>query len=739
MGHAAVKSLHGFERFAMLPSFIFCAILLSWAGWSEGQTLEETPRQASTPDLQADRNQVGRYEKIEFTVLWDREYQDPFDPQEVDIHLRIQTPSGRRIVLPAFWYQPFERRIFPEQRGRVDWFYPRGKPRWCARFAPSEVGEYAAVACVTDRHGEVHSETPVRFHSIASKRRGFLRQARSEPRLFETDDGSPFFAIGQNLAFIGLQQYFSVKKAEETFRILADHRANYLRIWTCCEDWALCIEGRKSAWARSWDWRPPVVPMPPGDGFVEGRKCVTLKGVAGNRLTASPSHPIAVLPETNYVFSGKVRCAAGTSVEVDLPGVGIRPLAQPGGSESWNEFAFEFRTGAKQFWLEPIVFHLATDGQAWFDQLSLKEVGSQFELLWEAEVNRPSRGFYNPPDCAMLDVLLEAAEREGIYLQLCLLTRDLYMDDLKEPESPAYDRAIEDAKRFFRYAVARWGYSTSVAAWEYWNEMNPGLPTDRFYTVLGNYLKEIDPYQHLRATSTWAPSTRDWQHPSLDIADMHFYLRPNEKRLSDEVEAALDRSSFLRTHAPGKPALLSEFGLATEKWGLSSDMKADRQLIHFHNALWASSLSGLSGTAMFWWWEQLDQLNACRHYRPLATFLADLPWGREPLESFHDTIADGRICLVGLRGSSGAWCWLINKDAVWVGSLLAGKELKPVAAAPLRLEMPGDHQYEVAWFDTWAGKWRSPPQTLHSRSKILLLEVPRLERDIAVRIRLVSP
>ena len=38
-----------------------------------------------------------------------------------------------------------------------------------------------------------------------------------------------------------------------------------------------------------------------------------------------------------------------------------------------------------------------------------------------------------------------------------------------------YEQAIKDAKNLLRYAVARWGYSTAVVGWEYFNEQDPGL------------------------------------------------------------------------------------------------------------------------------------------------------------------------------------------------------------------------------------------------------------------------
>ena len=62
-------------------------------------------------------------------------------------------------------------------------------------------------------------------------------------------------------------------------------------------------------------------------------------------------------------------------------------------------------------------------------------------------------------------------------------------------------------------------------------------------------------------------------------------------------------------------------------------MKESLELSDFHNGLWASALSGASGTAMFWWWERLDQRNHYHHYRPLADFVADIPWTTAGLQS----------------------------------------------------------------------------------------------------------
>jgi hypothetical protein len=339
----------------------------------------------------------------------------------------------------------------------------------------------------------------------------------------------------------------------------------------------------------------------------------------------SPSHPVALMPGRRYVITGRFMANEQVGLRLET-GHGNNTMVFDAAPEGqWKKFRQEFTTGQNDFWLGRMVLKLVGEGTIWLDKLSLKEAGGGPELLWEADVNSPKRGFYNPLDCFMLDKLIEAAGQNGIYLMLCLITRDLYMDSLKDEGGTEYEQAIQDAKKLMRYAVARWGYSTNVAAWEYFNEINPGLPTDCFYNELAEYLERIHIYHHLRTTSTWNPSAKDLHLRSLDIGQLHHYMRPVIKEnFKDEVAVLIEKTQFLRQHAPDKPVLVGEFGLATPKWGLSEYMKQDAEGVHFHNCLWASAFAGGSGTALFWWWDQLDRQNAYNHYKPLAEFLSGI-------------------------------------------------------------------------------------------------------------------
>lgn len=664
--------------------------------------------------------EVRCFEVLEFRLHGVGTSPDPFDPAIVDAAV-VFSSAGQTSRVPAFFAQDYERRRVD---GR-DWFYPRGAPGWKVRFAPTQPGEFTAVAEVRDAHGTRRSE-PVRFTALPPRRPGFLRVSRRDPRWLEFSDGTPFFAIGQNLAFIGSQQYFTLSRAEEAFARLATNGANYLRVWTCCGDWALAIEAPKSAWGRSWEGRAPVVPMP-GE---PSRRCVLLT----NAVTpVRPSHDVALRPATAYRVTGRLRAAAGVAVRLEVQGT-TSPSLAPAEPDTWAPFRHEFTTGPADHWLSGMQFRRDGPGEAWLADLSLQEVGGGPELLWEADVNRPVRGWYNPLDCFWLDELLTAAQRHGLYLQLCLLTRDLYMWALQDPNSAAYDQAIADARKTLRYAVARWGAFTSVAAWEYWNEMDPRLPTDRFYTELGEFLERADPWQHLRSTSTWGPSPKDCRHPKLDLADVHFYYRPaDHARLRDEVEGILDRARWLREQAPAKPALQGECGLADDQWRITDEMKRSRELVDFHNMLWASALSGTSGTALAWWWERLDERNHYPHYRPLSRFLADVPWTGGELRTFRDETAGGAVRVVGLKTPRAAWVWCFHRAAAWKPIVTAGQTPPPVRSAQLPLEGLADGEYRVEWWDTRTGKTRAT-ESAQVRNGRLVLTVPEFTHDLALKV-----
>jgi len=682
-------------------------------------------------EIESPPARVGKYEKLELTIRVDSRYGNPFDPQEVDLTVLVETATGRQIALPAFFCQDYERRKLDRGRNRANWYHPVGTGMWKARFAPMETGTHLVTARLRDRTGTVQSQA-VRFNCVASSSKGFLQVNPEDPRFLSFTGGNPFFVIGQNVAFVGESQYVNLTKAEQVFAKLSENGANFVRIWTCCKDWAMAIEARKSAWDRSWHRNAPIVPVPGAEDASNRRRCVEIAGGEGASINVSPSHPVALRPETGYVLSGRFKRQGEAALRVEMTHAGDTSDFKAAAEDRWTDFTCRFVTGDSDFWLGRLVLRKTGSGTIWLDNLSLKETGGETELLWEADVNRPARGLYNQLDCFMLDELIEAAKRNGIYLMLCLITRDLYMKSLADSASAEYEQAVKDARNLMRYAVARWGYSTNVAAWEYFNEIDPGLPTDRFYDEVGDYLQKIDPYRHLRTTSTWHPSAKDCHHQRLDVGQLHHYMRPETKDdYKDEVAVLIDKTQFLREHAPNKPVLIGEFGLANPKWGLSDDMKRDSEGVHFHNCLWASAFAGSSGTAMFWWWDQLDRQDAYHHYRPLSRFLADVSFaGLQPINA---TASDAQLRAIGYQSRDRAYLWVANKSATWWTLVVDKQQPAEIRGATIEIEGLDRGTYNVEWWHTFEGKTIRNKQVPLAKGP-LLIHVPSFVRNIACKI-----
>jgi len=554
-----------------------------------------------------------------------------------------------------------------------------------------------------------------------------VRTSREDPRFFEFDSGEHFFLLGQNVAFIGEGQYVNLAKADEIFAKMAANGANYARIWTCCKDWAMAIEARKSAWSRSWSKDTPIVPIP---GDATGRKCLKL-GPDKRSMDCNPTHAVALRPNTRYAINGSVMTDADGALELNMAnGVGqIR--VKPDQPNQWTPFRREFSTGPGDRRMGRLTVAAAGDGNVYLDNLSLTEAAGGPELLTEADVNRAVRGTYNQIDCAILDGLIDSAERHGIYLMLCVVNRDLYMNTLSKPGSDDYAQATADTKKFLRYCVGRWGYSTAVAAWECFNEMDPGKPTNAYYTELGRYLEQIDIYDHAWTTSTWHPSARDIALASMDIGQLHHYMRPDvEGDYKDEVAVLVELTDFLRKHGPTKPVLIGEFGLANPKWGLSGDMKTDAKGVHFRRSLWASAFAGGSGTAMFWWWDELDRQDMYHHYKPLSQFLDGVSFAGLKAT---DASADEPVRVLGHQGKDRAYLWLSDKRTHWHAQVVEGKPPAPVSGCKLAVSGLTDDIYRITWWDTKAGK-AVEAKRVAAKQGLLDIPIPSFLSDIACRI-----
>ena len=423
-----------------------------------------------------------------------------------------------------------------------------------------------------------------------------------------------------------------------------------------------------------------------------------------------------------------------------------------------------FGIGLNIAWATSVETTLA-DYERWFDALAAQ--GGNLARLWFApwgfalEWQDTGLGDYtNRLDRAwLLDQVLQMAEARGIRVIL-VLTNHGQFSETTNPEwadnpynsanggpcdVPECFATDETAKAFFKqrlaYIAARYAYSPNVLAWEWWNEVN-FTPIERddlgaWLGEMGAYLETVDPYHHLTTTSYSGGSTGDlWDSPAVDVMQVHLYdtLDPcltmprNFARMADKAD---------------KPVLYGEYGFGTGGEDVSSP---DREGIHLHNALWASSLSGYANTAMYWWWDTLvDPLELWRHYKGISTFLAG-----EDLATLTPVKPDksSGVCANVMTSSTHVLMWVRGSEytaqaaadaytEVLRSGTLPGSEWRyePEAVTGQSVTLSGltDGSYTLQSYDPQTASWTGE-ETVQVAGGSYTVRLPALALDLAFKL-----
>ena len=127
---------------------------------------------------QRENSTVLAYQRVELQVGIDRQYSNPFDPDEIAVDATITSPDGKTISLPAFWG-----RDFPDVFDAAAIKKPSPQPsparlnspksgdrarEKCAsfrvRFCPTAAGKWTVIVTAKDRDG-VRTSSPLTLES----------------------------------------------------------------------------------------------------------------------------------------------------------------------------------------------------------------------------------------------------------------------------------------------------------------------------------------------------------------------------------------------------------------------------------------------------------------------------------------------------------------------------------------------------------------------------------------------
>jgi len=232
----------------------------------------------------------------------------------------------------------------------------------------------------------------------------------------------------------------------------------------------------------------------------------------------------------------------------------------------------------------------------------------------------PKPGRFDERVAETWDKLLEAAEDNGVYIQVVLQHHGQFntandsnwaqnpwnaanpggflrspVDFFTDPDA----RVISLVK--YRYIVARWGWSPAVFAWELFNEVNwtdaikQGHEADvaRWHAEMATFIRSVDAYGHLVTTST--DNLRSPIYEKMDFYQPHLYA-------ANLVAAA--RSFDPASDSLDRPVFYGEIG--DDHQPVSAEVK--KSGLNIVPPIWASIMGQGSLAAQPWnGWQLLEQ------------------------------------------------------------------------------------------------------------------------------------
>jgi len=192
-----------------------------------------------------------RYQVSEGTFDLSREYFNPFDPDNIEINVRVRDKDKKETVFPAYYTLKHTRKL--ERDSEV--VRPVGRPYWAYRFTPKKTGKYYLRLEIFDRSSkkiEKLVSPEIELNVLKSKNKGFVKVSPKDTRYFEFSNGEIFFPIGINIHTPKDNRYEQRMKDDKIFDLGATSYERYFKAMkknglNSCEIWM-------ASWSMGIEW-----------------------------------------------------------------------------------------------------------------------------------------------------------------------------------------------------------------------------------------------------------------------------------------------------------------------------------------------------------------------------------------------------------------------------------------------------------------------------------------------------
>ena len=684
---------------------------------------------------------VERYGRYEVAFRLEGEWRNPFDPQEVDVQAVFTTPSGQDLRQPAF---------SDDERGNL----------WRLRFAPREAGIYLPAIVVTTPGGRSELALPP-LHVVESARPGFVRVAEGAPPRLRFDQGGMFLPISITLwgAFFrdragelprlreaGINHFrllVGEKHAGGAFalehsglpagRYDLDHARNLDRLFTCLEALDMyvslnLIEHAEFRVNEPYRW------------FADNAYS-TAKGGPCAKPADFFSHP-----EAKRLFRQRLRYLLarwGYS-----PGLAtIQLWAEVDFSDGYADDPEAVRT-----WHQEMADYLhATDahGHLLTTSVTFRGLSTAYEragLFQLPGLDVAATEMYNERD--MAEAVRQDARhviaryRKPQWLVECGLTHEVYADD-RDTEGIHLHAAL--------WAAAVSGSAGTPSFWWWSKVLELGLLPH--FRALARYLEGEDfaglaPIEPDRIEYARPPAEPVCGDLTLPMPVEEVAGRPTAGQVGPMIvvpnDGSLPVTPVPRTLAPGRPLTFDVDYAADGEFVMAGWWLPDTGVAKLRVSLDGEEVLALDLAGVGW----QERFTRYREYLGVP-WSFPVPGGKHRIvvENVGDAwmtvsvdlanyLRPGRPNLRawGLGDASRAYLWVQNRDHTWWRNRM-GKAPRPVSGAVLVLSGMQPGEYEIEWWDTYAGAIAATDRGAPDGCGRLTVSVPTVARDVACKVR----
>lgn len=286
-------------------------------------------------------------------------------------------------------------------------------------------------------------------------------------------------------------------------------------------------------------------------------------------------------------------------------------------------------------------------------------------------------------------------------------------------------------ENFYRYIIARWGYSTSIAMWMTVSELNGTNAYDQanpWHEKVNAYFQKNDPYHHPTTASMSGDVEWPEGHKLMDVSQVHIYDFKNGDQKVDVVHSAavLAHWTQLMWNVAEKPNWVGEYGVPGNQ---------DYPEL-FHNSNWAALASGAAMTPAEWngdgsWGNMTPEMIA--DINRLGQFVAEIPlvkWDPSPLKI---TSSNDQVRGWGLGSAEGGLFW-IQDFSLEGKSITSIRKDQSVRIGQLQISGLPAGTYVITPYNTWQGKYLPVIEVTCKADEPCEIKMPKFHADLAFKI-----